>query len=91
MFSNPFNFPDEELDLIDLNLQMEAVDLKTNSFSKSNFLDNRSSASDEISFWKLLPDSKFPNKKKLQKNVLAALEQALEQHVSVSKISPHLM
>ena len=32
LFSNPFNFSDEEFDLIDLNLQMEAVDFKTNSF-----------------------------------------------------------
>ena len=87
MFSNPFNFSGEELDLIDLNLQMEAVDLKTNSFSKSNFLDNRSSASDEISFWKLLPDSHVP----ILKNVLKKLFAALDRHISVSKISPHLM
>ena len=50
LFSNPFNFPDEELDLIDLNLQMEVVDLKTNSFFKNKFLETRSSASDEIFF-----------------------------------------
>jgi len=43
LFSNPFNFPDEELDLIDLNLQMEAVDLKTNSLKKNKILETRSS------------------------------------------------
>jgi hypothetical protein len=64
LFSNPFNFSDEELDLIDLNLQMEAVDFETSSLKKNKFLETRSSASDEISFWKLLPDSQFPNLKK---------------------------
>ena len=72
MFSNPFKFPVEELDLIDLNLQMDAVDLKTNSFKKNKFLETiyRSSASDEISFWKLLTDSQFLNKKNLLKMYL---------------------
>jgi len=41
LFSNPFNFPDEELDLIDLNLQMEAVDLKKNSFKKKQDFGNK--------------------------------------------------
>ena len=40
------------------------MDLKTNSFFLNKFLETRSSASDEISFWKLLPDSQFPNLKK---------------------------
>ena len=61
MLSNHFSFPDEELDFIDLNLQMETVDLKTNSFKKNKYLESKSSAIDEISFWKLLPDSQFPN------------------------------
>jgi murein L,D-transpeptidase YafK len=70
LFSNPFNFSDKELDLIDLNFQMEAVDLKTNLFLKNKFLETRSNASNEISFWKLLPDSQFPNLKTFAKKCI---------------------
>ena len=70
LLSNPFDYPVEVFNLIDLNLQMEAVDLKTKSFLKNKFLETRSSASDEISFWKLLPDSQFPNLKKFAKKII---------------------
>ena len=85
LFSNPFYFPDEELHLIDLNLQMEAVDLKTDSFKKTSFFKLGPVQVMKYLFENCCQIHNFQIYKNLLKNVFAALEQR------VSQIYPHLM
>lgn len=61
LFTNPFNFPDERINCLDENLQLEIIDLKCNSVFKSRFaeLPVIPTADDMISFWCLLPESGF--------------------------------
>lgn len=61
LFTNPFVFPDDKINTFEENLQLEIIDLKCNSVLKGRFaeLPVVPSASDMISFWRLLPENDF--------------------------------
>lgn len=61
LFTNPFAFPDDKINLLDENLQLEIIDLKCNSVLKSKFaeLPVLPSADDMIAFWRILPANEF--------------------------------
>ena len=61
LFTNPFIFPEEKINCLEENLQLEIIDLKCNTVLKSRFaeLPVIPTADDMISFWRLLPESEF--------------------------------
>jgi hypothetical protein len=63
LFSNPFTFPESKISLLDTGIQLEVIDLKSNSALKGRFyeLPDVPSATDMVSFWRLVPASKFPH------------------------------
>src|SRR5690606_13058418 len=63
LFTNPFIFPDEDIEALKTELQMEIIELKSNSILKSRFqeISGVCSAEDVLRFWKLLPIETFPN------------------------------
>ena len=63
LFSNPFTFPECKISSLDTNIQLEVLDLKCNSALKGRFyeLPDAPSATDMVSFWRLVPASVFPH------------------------------
>jgi hypothetical protein len=63
LFTNPFSFSSEKVDLLDDNLQMEVIDLKCNFTLRGRYdeLSAVPSASEMLMFWNMLPNENFEN------------------------------
>lgn len=71
-FINPFSLCEQKIMKMPSNLQMELIDLKTNSSLKMKFdeLSSVPNASDMIKFWRSLPCENFPELRKFAQSFI---------------------
>ena len=63
LFTNPFVFPETDIDSLPDEIQLEVIDLQNDSYLKGRFMELPSipSSCEMISFWKMLPVTEYQN------------------------------
>lgn len=71
-FTNPFSLSEQNIMKLPSKIQMELIDLKTNSSLKAKFheLSSVPSASDMINYWRSLPCENFPELRKFAQSFI---------------------
>ena len=63
LFTNPFVFPETDIDSLPDEIQLEVIDLQNDSYLKGRFMELPSipSSCEMISFWQMLPVTEYQN------------------------------
>jgi len=77
LFTSPFTFPQENLSTLDQAIQLEVVDMQNESVLKGRFheIPPIPTASDMISFWRMLPATEFVHLRVFAQRYICRFEQ----------------